>query len=193
MKQEIKDIQTQFYQVIKRKLSINDFELWLYNTPEIGNYLSEEFYTDLISLNYNDKYILNNLEKKLKPMIPFECFEKIRLTNLLSNIINENTDLTDVFAELYHNYCQGYTFLRYLGLAYILNGIEDGLTEDIWEKIKEDVTNEASRILGFIECGQLKITSEFEYEDLRENKDKIEIQDLESMFNKAKRRKSLFS
>jgi hypothetical protein len=43
--------------------SVADFESWLYNESDLEIRLGSELYNELIGLNFNDKFVLNNLSK----------------------------------------------------------------------------------------------------------------------------------
>ncbi len=49
------EMQIMFNEVIKRKVTVKDFEQWVYATPEIEDYFGYAFYLDLISLDFRDK------------------------------------------------------------------------------------------------------------------------------------------
>ena len=186
---------------------MEEFEKWLYNSDEVEEHLESAFYMDLLSINYKSKYALNELENLIYSQIPFGEFEKMRVEASLEGIVSRNSDLAEVLSEMYDDYCNGYTFLRYLGLSFILNGIDEvPLIKDeqnwneqafkdkrqILEKIYEDMENEAIRILTFIKNGKILITDRYKYEDKRECKDRIEINGIEKMYQKTKKRKFLF-
>ncbi|MCT4639211.1 MAG: SUKH-3 domain-containing protein [Bacteroidales bacterium] len=45
------------------KEKANDFELWLYNNTDIESRIGSELYSELIDINYRDKFVLNNFSK----------------------------------------------------------------------------------------------------------------------------------
>ncbi|WP_429844556.1 hypothetical protein [Brevibacillus sp. FIR094] len=51
------DIQIKFSEVLKKKLSIEEFEQWVYVTPEIEEHYGLAVYLELISLNFKRKYM----------------------------------------------------------------------------------------------------------------------------------------
>ncbi|KMY32667.1 hypothetical protein ACZ11_11245 [Lysinibacillus xylanilyticus] len=192
-----KDIQKQFYKVYIGLISVSEFEEWLYNTPEIEKVYGDDFYFNLLDLNYRSRHIKNELEKVIEIKIPFGEFEQMRIVSLLENIIYEKGDLVEVLEQIYDDYCSGYSFLRYLGLNYV-TGIDnlpklhqkekwdknefDGKRE-ILKNIKPKMINEARRLLSFFQNGLLRITVENEYNDYRTEEEKIELNNIEKMFN----------
>ncbi len=192
----ITDIQRQFYNVYKEKISIAEFEKWLYKTDDIENIYGYDFYFRLLDLDYRDKYIKNKLETLIRMEIPFGQFEQQRMMSLLENIIANEGDLVELLEQLYDDYCNGYSFLRFLGLTYI-TGIDTfpKLNQiDQWDKheferkremlnsSKDKIIKEAKRLLAFFKNGELKITNENEYIDARKEKDKVELHHIEKMF-----------
>jgi hypothetical protein len=192
-----KDIQKQFYKIYKGLISVSEFEEWLYNTPEIEDVYGNDFYFNLLDLNYRGRYIKNDLEKVIETKIPFGEFEQMRIVLILEKIIHEKDDLVEVLEQIYDDYCRGYSFLRYLGLSYV-TGIEDLprlKQKDKWDKnefnskrdllnnIKPKMVTEARRLLSFFQSGLLSITIQNNYNDFREEEERIELNNIEKMFN----------
>lgn len=199
MRQERHEIEFMFYKVINRKLTVCKFEKWLYGTDEenINRLFGEGFYFQLIDLNYKDKYVLNDLEKIIYQKVSFAQFEKEKLNFLLESITNNTMDLIESLERCYELYCDGYNFLRFLGLSFILNGLDKmpklkqksqwniqrfELKRKRLNKIYPKIRAEAIRISSFLMSGEIQIKEDFEYEDLRKEDDKKEIYNVESMF-----------
>jgi hypothetical protein len=183
-----KDIQKQFYKIYKGLISVSEFEEWLYNTPEIEDVYGNDFYFNLLDLNYRGRHVKNDLEKVIETKIPFGEFEQMRIVSLLEKIIHQKDDLVEVLEQIYDDYCRGYSFLRYLGLTYV-TGIEDlprlkqKEQERILTNIKPKMVTEAKRLLSFFQSGLLNITVENDYNDFRAEEDRIELNNIEKMFN----------
>jgi hypothetical protein len=45
------------------KEKLNDFESWVYNDPDLESRVGGELYFELISVNYKDKFALDNLNR----------------------------------------------------------------------------------------------------------------------------------
>ena len=190
------DIQQQFYNIYKGRISMMEFEEWLYKADEIEYVYGHDFYFNLIDLNYREKYIKNELRKLIEIKIPFKEFEHTRMISLLEKINYEKGDMVELLEQLYEDYCSGYSFLRYLGLIYI-TGIDElpKLQEkDEWDKnefykkreilkdIKPKIIGEATRLLAFFQDGLLEIDADNEYSDYRKEEEKIELNHIEKMF-----------
>jgi hypothetical protein len=102
-------------------------------------------------------------------------------------LIAFDTETINIMEKIYEEYCNGYSFLRYIALAYIT-------TSDIYQEelktntdklisYRRKIVQEAVRILGFIESQEIIISIEHEYEDKRDDKDRIELLSIEKMFN----------
>lgn len=192
-----KNIQKQFYKIYKGLISVLEFEDWLYNTPEIEKVYGADFYFKLLDLNYKSRHIKNELKKVIENKIPFGEFEQMHIVSLLENIISEKGDLVEVLEQVYAEYCRGYSFLRYLGLNYVtgIDNLPKLHQKEKWDKnefnskreilknIKPKMVNEARRLLSFFQDGTLRITVENEYIDYRSEEEKIELNNIEKMFN----------
>ncbi|TQR36460.1 hypothetical protein [Brevibacillus brevis] len=181
------DIQIKFSEVLKKKLSIEDFEQWVYVTPEIEEHYGHVFYLELISLDFKGKYIDLDLEQLLAPVIPFGDLEYRRIKEDLEIVASDAHDLDRVLGNIYEEYCDGYSFLRFLGLSFALLSGSNG-TLIINEGVRELLREEAKRLLSFIEVDKIRITGMFEYEDFRDSEDQIELTNVELMLRKLEDR-----
>lgn len=95
IKMNRQDIELLFYKVIKGEFTITEFEEWLYSADEdiINASFGENFYFELISINYRNKYAYNELEKIIYSKITFNKFEEMTLRFLLNNLINGTRDM----------------------------------------------------------------------------------------------------
>ena len=189
------NIQKQFYKIYKGQISISEFEEWLYNTQEIESVYGNDFYFNLLDLDYRKKHIKNELEKLIEMKIPFDEFEQTRIISLLENIKYEKGDIVEILEQLYDDYCSGYSFLRYLGLTYAgMYGLPKLQQKDVWDEnefdnkreeilnsIKPKIINETIRLLSFFQKGLLKIIEENDYSDYRKEEEKIELNNIEKM------------
>lgn len=59
------DIELVFYKVIRNEMSIIDFEKWLYHIDDkaINENFGDDFYFELININYKNKFSSNELKK----------------------------------------------------------------------------------------------------------------------------------
>ncbi|MEK5481797.1 hypothetical protein [Viridibacillus sp. FSL R5-0888] len=190
------NIQKQFYNIYKGQISISEFEEWLYKTQEIESVYGNDFYFNLLDLDYRKKHIKNELQKLIETKIPFNEFEQTRIISLLENIKYEKGDIVEILEQLYDDYCNGYSFLRYLGLTYItgIDALPKLQQKDEWDKsefdskreilnsIKPKIINEALRLLSFFQKGLIKIIEKSDYSDYRKEEEKIELNDIERMF-----------
>jgi len=191
------DIQEQFYKIYKGHISISEFEEWLYKTQEIENIYNHDFYFNLLDLDYRKKHIKTELVKIIEMEIPLGEFEQSRIISLLKNIIFEKGDVVEILEQLYDDYCSGYSFLRFLGLTYItgIDAISKLKQGDEWDKnefnsrreilndIKPKLIKEAGRLLSFFQEERLIITEENDYLDYRREEEKIELNNINRMFN----------
>jgi len=203
MKEIREHIEQKFYEVLKNKISIHDFERWVYETMDLELELSEDIYTDLISLNYKDKYAHNELEKIVKPFVDNGKFEIKRISKYLKSIIDRDEKCAESIELTYDLYCNGYAFLRRLGLTYGLliscppagnyqkswNEITNAEQDELLNKFYPDIIVDAQSALTWINKGKIIIKDtvnelgDYEYDDLRNqeerNQGEIEVIDLD--------------
>lgn len=184
------DVELKFYNLLRGNLNIQEFEDWVYETDEImlDEYFGRGFYFELASLNYKNKYDIIDLEKLLFSKVAFGRFEEMKIRDILTSIIEDKGDLVDLIEEVYDLYCDGYNFLRYIGLAYVFNGMpRENDTYNFTEQCRINLKSEAKRIISFLDTNKIKITEEYDYEDTRDEDDKIELHSLEKMYVTSKR------
>ncbi|BAH44569.1 hypothetical protein BBR47_35920 [Brevibacillus brevis NBRC 100599] len=177
------DLQIKFNEVLKKKLTIEEFEQWVYVTPEIAEHYGHALYLELISLDFKGKYIDLDLEQLLTPVMPFGELEYRIIKEELELVASDTNDIDKVLDNIYENYCDGYSFLRFLGLSFALLGGSNG-TLIINEGVRELLREEAKRLLRFIEVDKIRITGMFEYDDFRDSEYRIELTNVELMLRK---------
>ncbi|WP_027421140.1 hypothetical protein [Crocinitomix catalasitica] len=184
-----KQIRQYFYQTIYGKVTLHEFENWIYTNKSIESLIGEDQYLELISFNYKKdgaKYELVNLLSE--KFIGLGDYEKWKLLNSLNIALLRDNRLANVLREFYDLYCYGYHFLNDLGLGY-------GLTIEVpptpqynaesWEELSKNEQNEIlesfypqlqldiERTIEWIENGKIILTGtkdeigNYEYEDLR--------------------------
>ncbi len=185
MELNLKDAHRKLYFFMKRDIDLIQFEQWLYSHDELEELL-EKHYLDLISTNFNSKFAREELEKIIGKIIHPGEFEAERLQILLQKLVEFDEKNFEIMETIYNEYCKGYSFLRYIALTYITTA--DPYQEELKVNIaklmeyRKPIIMEARRILGFMERHEIKITKEYEYEDIRKEIDRIELNRIESMY-----------
>jgi hypothetical protein len=185
MKLTLKDAHRYLFYFLKKDIDLINFEQWLYSHDELEELLGK-YYFELISTNYNAKFAREELEKIIKNILQPGEFEEERIQCLLRNLINPENSTFKIMETIYDEYCNGYTFLRYIALTYITTA--EFYQEDLKvnaERLMEyrkPIINEATRILDFMERDQIEITNEYEYEDRRKEEDRVELHSIETMY-----------
>lgn len=175
-----------FYKFLKGTITLSELEQWLYNHEELEDFLGKSVYFELISRDYKNKYALEDTKKQIEGLkINKGFFEQERIINGLEKLIDTSEGYIEIMAALYDDYCDGYTFLRYIALVYITTSDEyiEVLKQDKVElkNYSEKISKEARRILRFFENNELKIEIENEYIDIREIEDRIELHSINEM------------
>ena len=114
------NLQQPFFKILLEQGSLSDFEIWLYNEPNLEQYLMPDDYLALISLDFKDKRSIIEIEKLSTPYLDYLAYYHQHITDTLLSLINTPNDL-DKLVKIYDWYCQGYEFLRKLALAYGLS------------------------------------------------------------------------
>lgn len=113
---EINEIESKYLNLMEGKISIKEFEHWVYSSKWLEDKLNENEYFDLISLNYNTPNAKYEIRKILKERFDEGKFETIKVIYLLNSIIDRDGNEGEALIQIYNLYCTGYYFLENIGL-----------------------------------------------------------------------------
>jgi len=133
-----------YYDLVYNNLEIEKFESWIYSYEDLESILNEEDYIELISLNFNNRYIKYEIQKILDRYIDYSKFEKKRVLSLLYIALESRNDLPDALRSFYYMYCDGYYFFEDLGLGYGLTCQvpPSNYCAETWEELNDKEQNE---------------------------------------------------
>lgn len=114
---EVNELESKYLDLMEGKISLKEFERWVYSSKWLEIELSENEYTDLISLNYNTPSSKYEIRKILKERFDEGKFEAIKIIHLLDSIIDRDGNEGASLMRMYDLYCKGYYFLEDLGLG----------------------------------------------------------------------------
>lgn len=174
---ELNEIESKYFDLIGEKISIKEFENWVYETKWLESELTEDEYTDLISLNYGASSSKYEIGKILKERFDEGKFESVKMVELLTSIIGRDGKEGDSLTRMYDLYCKGYYFLEDLGLGIGLfievpNKFGVEYYHELNDKQKKELLNSvypaakelANELKNWILKGDLKLTGEREPE-----------------------------
>ena len=189
---ELNEIESKYFDLMDEKISVKEFENWVYETKWLEKELTEDEYIDLISLNYGTPSSKYEIGKILKERFDEGKFESVKMIELLSSIIERDGKEGESLTKMYDLYCRGYYFLEDLGLGIGLfievpnkYGVE--YYHELNEKQKNELVNSvypsakelAIELKNWILRGDLKLTGEreselnrWQYIDYRTEEDK---------------------
>lgn len=114
---ELNEIESKYLDLMEGNISIKEFENWVYHANWLENELTEDEYTDLISLNYRSSSSKYEIGKILEARFDNGKFETVRMIQLLNSIIERDGKEGEALTRMYDLYCKGYYFLEDLGLG----------------------------------------------------------------------------
>lgn len=194
MKPHTENIKHYFFNAIYGKVTLNDFENWIYTNKEIESILDEDDYLELISFNYKKSGAEYELVHLLtKRYIDLGAYERWKILHNLYAALKCDDRLGSILREFYDLYCQGYEFLNDLGLGYglIINGppapkykvatweeLSEAEKHELIESFYPQIESDIKRAIDWIEGGKIIFTGKqdelchYEYEDLRNEKER---------------------
>lgn len=114
---ELNEIESKYFNLIENKISVKEFENWVYHSKWLEEELEEEEYIDLISFNYGAPGSKYEIGKILKDRFDEGKFEAVKMIELLNSIIERDGKEGESLTRMYDLYCRGYYFLEDLGLG----------------------------------------------------------------------------
>ena len=114
---ELTEIESKYFNLMEDKISIKEFEDWVYQSNWLEKELNKDEYLDLISLNFNTPSVKYEVRKILESRVNEGKFQNIIFLNLLNSIIERDGKEGESLVRMYDLYCDGYYFLEDLGLG----------------------------------------------------------------------------
>ena len=118
-----------FYDFLTKKISLKDFETWIYSDSVLKSEIGSENYMNLVSFGFNDKNDYEKINSIVGNIINKGDFEKWKITNKLVDFIGHPEKAKELLNDFYHLFCgfpnenpyepKGYKFLQNLGLNYL--------------------------------------------------------------------------
>lgn len=189
---ELNEIESKYLDLMGEKISIKEFENWVYESNWLEDELTEDEYTDLISLNYGTPSSIYEVGKILRERFDEGKFKSVKMIDLLNSIIERDGKEGESLTRMYDLYCKGYYFLEDLGLGIGLfvevphkYGVE--YYHELNERQKNEIVDSvyptakelATELKNWILDGDLKLTGDkeselnrWEYIDNRTDEDK---------------------
>lgn len=177
-------LEQKIHQVITQRLSLQDFEQWLYQNDEL-EVLDPNLYLELISFDYSHESSFKEFQLSFEKYVGFHKFETDLIKEYLYSIIDRENDYQHSIWKLYELYCTGYEFLQKLGLKYGLCLIDTSYpvelvkdSNDIIDMFYPDIISDAKNVLGWLEEGKIIFREKkserggFKYDDLRTEEEK---------------------
>jgi hypothetical protein len=181
-----REMESVFFRFWQGALSLQDFEQWLYATPELEDYLGASIYCEFISFDFHQPDAGYELRKLIEKQIDFPRFYTWDIQRLLEGLFDDSQDAAEIFEALYQQYGL-YRFLDPLNHAYLL-GIDEIpklKQRDLWNEAafrqqRKMLTDQVAQLkpkiaflLQALEAGKIKINWENEYEIKRETEKQL--------------------
>ncbi len=93
------NLKVKFYEFLSENLSLQDFEKWLYETPELENYFSADKYTELLEYNYRKNQILD-IKYFIIQYINFNDYIRWFLLEIINYILVKKNNSAIILSKL---------------------------------------------------------------------------------------------
>jgi hypothetical protein len=165
--QEILD---RFLQVLDREISLDSFEQWVYATPDLEMVLTRDSYLTLLCMDYRSPHAMHIIDQMLSLHVNAARIETRRLHRHLTAVVQRGEHLAQALMWFYHRYCNGYGFLRKLGMDYGLyvadlscswkNAPQERLhrLRRLLDGFYPDIVQEAEKVQRWLREGMIVIT-----------------------------------
>ena len=154
------------------RITLREFEIWLYNATELEEILPRDDYIDLLALDYSNRKSRYEIFAILDRYMDWPLLDTLELTGLLESVARRDDDVASRLVRIYDLYCAGYYFLQKLALDYALGITYPGSRYHAkqWEDLTEaqqkemldgfypSVREEAQQVLGRLNSGAIVLT-----------------------------------
>ncbi|CAM4188501.1 hypothetical protein [Pseudoalteromonas byunsanensis] len=171
-------VELTFYKLVSKEIELSDFENWVYTETTLEQTLNSDDYLEIISINYKTPSGLYEAQKVLSKYFSMGKYYEWSIRNILHKIIAKPDDVHKYIEQCYDLYCEGFGFMDNLGLGYGLGlTCPDGFNDKV-EEFYPHITEEAERVLLWLDTGKIIITGHsgeyqgIEYDDNRSPKEK---------------------
>ncbi len=212
---ELNEIESKYLNLMENKISVKEFENWVYESNWLEAELTEDEYIDLISLNYKASSAKYEIGKVLKKKFDEGKLETVKMLNLLNSIIERDEKEGEALTIMYDLYCKGYYFLEDLGLGIGLHievpykfGVEyyhelnDEKKKELVDSVYPSAKILAKELKNWLLLGDLKLTGKrepelnrWQYIDNRTPEDKKsrvwKVSDIDKKTGKIRSKKNL--
>lgn len=183
------EIKTIFFEFLDCRITVTNFEQWVYKTLSLEEVLNSDDYLELISIDFtqrNEKHYFNCrklIDDIIKKYISLAEYETWKLETLLNNFLHKKSNLAKILEQFYDLYCEGYGFLDNLGLFYgcdfssYLSEIDEPnfryffsktstaseIEREIEQKVNDilpEVDEEIKKVLTWLEQGKIEIIND---------------------------------
>lgn len=137
-------------------MPIDEFETWLYTDMPLAQWLPENVYLNLISLNFKDPHILHELNKLLTNYLDKNQYLQWRLIQILSKLVQQPNDAS-ALVIIYDWYCRGCGFMRLLALRYGLFILHESDDTRFAPESLAEIQQQATYLLNALEKGEIQL------------------------------------
>ena len=115
------------------------FEQWVYTDKELGRELTDDFYLDLLALNYKKSGAKYELFHLLEQHVNMGEYGTYKLKWLLDDARQRTLELPGKLEQFYDLYCNGYSFLGVLGMGYglLVNYLSPPYKVERWDELTQ--------------------------------------------------------
>lgn len=148
--------QLMIYKTLQQIIPVSKFETWLYAETKLADYLPENVYLDLISLDFRDKHILHELNQLLADYWNKGEMWQWELMHILQTLI-EQPNHANALSQIYDWYCDGCDFMRLLALRYGLEIVYNELPDYLTAENLAEIQQQAKYLLNALQNGEIQL------------------------------------
>ncbi|MCX2476712.1 hypothetical protein OQZ33_20435 [Pedobacter sp. MC2016-05] len=100
------NIQIKFFKLLNNKLSVEDFEQWVYKTTEIETHFDPADYIEFISLYFKARHFIHEMKKIVDRYLDYGEFEKRKIDKVLNDLINKTDDFAKSLIANYSRFAK---------------------------------------------------------------------------------------
>jgi len=156
------DTNSYFLEFMRNAVEFDEFVKWIKsNTTYLEYYLEKENYLRLINTDFTSKAAIYSVKEQIQQIIDTPTYEHVRISDLLTELINQEEACVQCCRQIYEEYCNGYHFLKEIALTSICYDFNHRLEKpdniNGLLSARTIMIQEAERLLEYMKSGEIKI------------------------------------
>ncbi|URN93377.1 MAG: hypothetical protein NAG76_16275 [Candidatus Pristimantibacillus lignocellulolyticus] len=151
-----------FIKFLSNSIELEGFKKWFEsNKSQLEYCLEYENFIGLCNIDFSSKDALNSVKEEIQRILDTPTSEHIRISEVLTELINQEESCVKCCRQIYEDYCNGYHFLKEIALISICYDFDHRLDKPVnfngLLNARPIIIQEAAKLLESMKIGEIMI------------------------------------